>query len=134
MSRGSGGHDLNFLSRQPAHLLDQEQIRGLGHRDGQHAAHAKQRQHQIVFDVFAGQQFDHFGIVQPGFELGVGHAVLIGQALDHLVFRAKALLDQNFTQQPAAAFLGVLRFQCALQRFRGEIAAFDEQIAQPRRC
>ena len=85
--------------RQLPHFVDQEQVRRLGDRDGQHAADEKQRQHQVRFDVLARQQFDDLRIVQPGFELGVGHAVFVGQALDDLIFGAKPLLDQNFAQQ-----------------------------------
>ena len=33
----------------------------------------EQRQHEVCFDVFPRQQVDDFRIVQPGFELGVGH-------------------------------------------------------------
>ncbi len=130
MSLAAGGHDLHFLLRQPAHFVDQEQIRGLGHRHRQLAAHAKQRQHQVGFHVLAGQQFDDLRIVQSGFELGVRHAVLLRQTFDNLILRAISLFDQDFAQQSVAA-VRLLAFQRALQRFRGEIAAFHQQIAQP---
>ncbi len=51
------------------------------------------------------------GIEQPRIELGVGHAVLDGQALDDLVFGAVFGLDEDFAQQ--LALVAVLIFQRA---------------------
>ena len=73
-----------------------------------------------------------FGIEQPGFELGVGHAVLGGQALDDLVLGAEFQLDEDLAQQLAAAAL-LLLGQRSLQLL-GEVASLDEQVAEASCC
>ncbi len=92
--------------RQRPDLVDQEQVRRLGDRHREHVAHAEQRQHQVGLDVLARQQLDALGIAQAGIELGVGDAVLAGQALDDLLLGAELQLDEDFAQQlvlPSAA-------------------------------
>ena len=95
----AGGDDLHLRVGQPADLVDQEQVRRLGDGDRQHAADQEQRQHEVLLDVLPRQDVDDLRVEQPGVELGVGHAVLGGQALDHLVLGAVLQLDEDLAQQ-----------------------------------
>ncbi len=129
---GRGGDDLHVQLCEFADFVDQEQVRRLGDGDRQHAANQEQRQHQVLFDVFPRQQFDDLQVAKPRFELGVGHAILAGQALDDLILGAVALVDENFAQQliHAGGLLLLLR-QCRLEVFLREETSFDEKIAEP---
>ncbi len=121
---GAGGDDLHLYVRQAADLVDQKQVRRLGDGDRQHAADQIQRQDQVLFDVFPGKNVDDLRVEQPGFELGVGNAVLDGQTLDDLILGAILQLDQQFAQQFALALL-LLLFQRGLQAVGRNIALLD---------
>ena len=99
MSFGAAATICTSLPVRLRSLVDQKQVRRLGDGDRQHAADAEQRQHQVLLDVLARQDVDDLRVEQPGVELGVGHAVLGRQALDHLVLGAVFELDEDLAQQ-----------------------------------
>ena len=130
-----GGDELHVEPGQRADFVDQEQVRRLADGQDQRAADHEQRQHQVLLDELAGQHVDDFGIVQPSFQAGVGHAVLRRQAFDDVFFGAIARLDQDFSQQLILpARLPFLLCQRGLQVGCGNVLPLDEQIAQPRRA
>ena len=63
---------------------------------------------RLPFDEVARQQLGGLLIAQSQFELGVRHAVRVGDALGDLVFRAGGQLDENLTEELAAAALFLL--------------------------
>ena len=129
MSLVRGGDDLHLEVGQAADLVDQEQVRRLGDGHRQHAADHEQRQHEVLLDVLPRQDVDDLRVEQPGVELGVGHAVFGGQALDHLVLGAVVPLDEDLAQQLVPPLL-LLLLQRRLQVVGREIALVDQQVAE----
>ncbi len=126
---GTGGDDLHLGIGQSANLVDQEKIRRFRNRDRQYAANQEQRQHKILLDIFARQYVDDLEIKQANIELGIGHPVLVRQALDDLVLGAILEFDEDFAQQLFTPFL-FLMLQRRLQITGRDIALVDQQAAE----
>ena len=84
---GRRRNDLHLLAGQPAHFVDKEHVRRFDDGDGERVADAEERQHEVFFDVVSWQQVGDGRVAQPWFELGIGNAHHLGQALDDLLFR-----------------------------------------------
>ncbi len=123
-----GGDHLHGVAGELLNFFDQEEVGGLGQGDRQHVVDQKHRQHAVLFDEVARQDFDDFGIADFGRDLGVGDAVDFGEGFAELFFGDEALLDEHFAQQLVAA-AGFLLFQRGVEHLLRDQALGDKDLA-----
>src|SRR4029078_12579053 len=91
------GHELD--------VVHGEDIRRIGHGDGDRGAGLVDREDVVFAGDVAGDQLDHAGVDLEVHQVDRRHSELLGEALGDVFFGDVPELDQRFAELPARLFL-----------------------------
>ena len=120
-------HRLHVEAGHELDIVHGEDVRRVGHRDGQSRTHARKRDDLVADRGLLRDQFDDRRIHFVEFQVDRGHAVLAGKHSGDVVVVHQAQFHQAGAQA-AAALLLVL--EGLLKLIRRDQAVFDENFAK----
>ena len=123
-----GGHDrLDVVAGHELDVVHGEDVRRIGHGDGDRGAGLVDRKDVVLPGDVAGDQLDDARVDLEVLEIDRRHAELLAETLGDVLFRDEAELDQRFAELAAGLLLDAKRF---LELILGDQARFGEQLTE----
>ena len=125
----SGRDDLHLLVGASADLFEQIEVRRFSHRNREHFAHEKQRQHQVLEQILARKNLKAMWIGNARDIAGERNTVAVGNRSHHIVISHEAKLNQRFAEKSPMALL-LLVLERVVELLGRDESARNEQLAE----